>query len=103
MAFEVNLIASAKKDLFEAIEYYGKINHALAERFYSEFLELNSFLHANPHLALKYKYIRTYKLRSFPYVVHFVINDEAQIVTIIAIIFGKQEKTDFSNRFPDLQ
>ena len=102
MAFKVKVRASAKKDLFKAIEYYEEINQTLAKRFHSEFLELNTFLETNPHFAIKYKYIRTFKLRSFPYVVHFVINEKDQIVTIIAITFGKQQKTDFEYRVLDI-
>ncbi len=102
MAFEVWVKASAKKDLFKAIEYYEGINQTLAKRFYDEFLELNTFLGTNPHFAIKYKYIRTYKLRSFPYVIHFVINQKDQILTIIVIIFGKQQRTDFEYRALDI-
>ena len=102
MAFKVKLKASAKKDLFKAIEYYEEINQSLSERFYAEFLELRALFQTNPFFIIKYRSIRTYKLKSFPYVVHFVVNEENQLVTIIAIIFGKQQRTNFEYRFKDI-
>jgi mRNA-degrading endonuclease RelE of RelBE toxin-antitoxin system len=98
MAFKVDVKPSAKKDLYQAIEYYEWINHKLAKRLYDEFLELNALLTTNPHFPIKYKYVRTYKLKSFPYLVHFVINEKTKTLSIIVIIFGKQLTTDFEFR-----
>ena len=102
MGFKVLLAFSAEKDLEDAIDYYHQINQILPERFYDEFLELILLLETNPYFQKKYDLARTFKLKSFPYLVHFVINEECRVVKIIAIVFGRQEKTNFSNPFSDL-
>ncbi len=95
MAFDVLLIQSAEKDLNSAIEYYNKINTGLARKFYDEFLLVDSQLKTNPFFEIRYKNIRLLKLKSFPYLVHFFINEPLNQVVIIAIVFGKQERTNF--------
>lgn len=102
MAFKVKLLISARKDLEDAVEYYHKINPVLAKRFYDEFIELNLLLEKNPFFEIKYNFIRTYKLRSFPYLVHFLINEKSNLGMILAIVFGWRGKTNFEDRLSDL-
>lgn len=102
MAFKVKLLHSAQKDLEDAIGYYHKINTALAKRFYTEFIELSNILENNPFFEIKYHSIRTHRLRSFPYLVHFFINENSKLVVILAIVFGKRKKTNFGDRFFNL-
>lgn len=99
MSYKVTLLLSAQKDLEDALDYYAEINKALTTKFYEEFLQLNAILEQNPFFKTQYHTVRTYRLKSFPYLVHFVINEELNRVTIIAIVFGKQEKTTFDDRF----
>lgn len=99
MSYKVTLLLSAQKDLEIVLEYYNEISGALTTQFYREFVEMNSILEQNPFFKITYHSVRTYKLKTFPYLVHFVINEELNLVTIIAIVFGKQEKTNFGDRF----
>ena len=101
MVFKIKLLLSAQKDLEEAIEYYNQVNNKLSLKFYSEFLELNNLLEKNPFFEIRYNEIRTYNLKSFPYVVHFIINENLNLVIILAIVFGKMEKNKFQNRIPN--
>lgn len=94
MVFEVRIKPSAKEDLLKAIAYYNKINPILSQKFYSEFSGLNALLARRPHFAIKYKTIKTCKLKSFPYLIHFVVNEESKLVTIIAIKFGESRISD---------
>jgi hypothetical protein len=97
MAFDVKFLLSAEKDLEEIINYYNQINETLSEKLYTELLGLISLLKQNPFFEIKYATIRVYKLKSFPYSVHFSINEN--VVLIIAIAFGKQVKATFADRF----
>ena len=102
MAFDVKVKSSAKIDLFKAIAYYNKINPALSRRFFTEFSGLEALLKTKPHFAIKYKTIRTCKLKSFPYLIHFVVDEKNKLVTIIAVTFGRRLRTDFENRISDI-
>ncbi|MCC6372541.1 MAG: type II toxin-antitoxin system RelE/ParE family toxin [Bacteroidia bacterium] len=98
MAFKVKLIPSAENDLREAMAYYHSIRPNLGKMFFETFLQLNNTLQTNPFYAKKYKSVRTIALKKFPYLVHFIVDEEPQTVTIIAIIFGKGKKTTFAER-----
>ena len=101
MSYKVTLLLSAQKDLEDALDYCNEISKTLTSKFYEEFARLNSIPEQNPFFKTRYHSIRTYKLKSFPYLVHFVIDEELNRVTIIAIVFGKQEKTNFDDRLID--
>ena len=92
------MIPSAQKEFEEALEYYQKISPRLLQKFYSEFVELHELLEQNPFFEIRYSTVRAYKLKSFPYMVHFLINEESKKVIIIAIVFGKMKKTTFEDR-----
>ncbi len=98
MTFSIKLVPSAQKELEEALEYYLQISPNLLRKFYNEFVDLNELLEQNPYLEIRYKSVRTYKLKSFPYLVHFLINEELKKVIIIAVVFGKMKKTTFEDR-----
>lgn len=100
MAFEVNLSPSAKMDLEETFEYYNQASWSTAKKFYSEFINLHALLQQNPFFEIKYDVVRTCKLKSFPYVIHFIINEEQTNVTIIGIVFGGQKKINFMGGLP---
>ena len=98
MAFKVNLLLSAQKDLDKALEYYYRINPSLSKRYFEEFLQIKTILETNPYFEIKYGHIRTLKLNSFPYLVHYIIDESIPQVLILAIVFGKRKKSKFDTR-----
>lgn len=102
MIFKIKLIPSALEELEEALEYYQQISPRLFKKFYDEFVEFHKLLEHNPYFEIRYGYVRTYKLKSFPYMVHFLINEELKKVIVIAIVFGKMNKTTFEDRTKNL-
>jgi hypothetical protein len=98
MSFEVEVISSANIDLENGVEYYLAINKALAIKFLAEFQEMLILLEESPFFQVKYDMVRTVQLRSFPYLIHFMVNEKESRVIILAIVFGKQKKTNFRER-----
>ena len=98
MVFEVKFSVSAVEDLEKAIIYYDEISRDLSKKFHSEFEDLISVLEKKPYFEIKYSSVRTCNLKSFPYLIHFTINETTKKIIIIAVVFGKQQRTDFSNR-----
>lgn len=98
MGFRIVFIPSAKKDLEETIEYYFNIYQSLSQKFYIEFESLIQSLESNPFYEIKYSNVRSRHLKSFPYCVHFIVDEGKSLVSIIAITFSKQERTNFQSR-----
>jgi toxin ParE1/3/4 len=101
MSFEVEVISSAQSDLENGVQYYLAINTLLAAKFLSEFHLVLNQLEENPFFQIKYDTIRTIQLQSFPYLVHFSVNEKESRVIILAIVFGKLKKTNFSSRISE--
>ena len=98
MVFKIGLIPSAKKELEEAIDYYFNIYNSLTQKFLNEFENLIRDLETNPFYEKKYAGIRSRNLKSFPYCIHFIVDEEKELVSIIAIAFAKQKQSDFQER-----
>ena len=100
MGFDVRLIPSANLDLQRGIEYYLPFSKNLASKFLDEFYLILKQLEENPFFQIQLEPVRTIKLKHFPYIVHFIVDEISHKVIIIAIVFGKQKKTNFSERIP---
>jgi len=89
MAYELFISKQADGDIFDAIDYYDKINPLLSDRFLTELFDTLQKIRNNPQF---YSFIssnsmdkfRDVKLRSFPYVVIFEIHKT--IVYIAAVM-----------------
>lgn len=101
MVFKVKLIRSAQIDLADAIDYYYRIHPNLSLRFHDELMDLYGILEKNPFFSEKYRTVRTCNLKSFPYLIHFVIDEDVKQVLILAIVFGRMEKTTFEERISE--
>ena len=98
MVFKIVLIPSAREELEDAIEYYFKIYNSLSLKFYNEFDDFINVLETNPFFEKKYSNVRSGQLKSFPYCVHFIVDEEKLLVSIIAIAFAKQGRSNFQSR-----
>ena len=80
MVYELFISTQADGDIFDAIDYYDKINPLLSDRFLNELFDTFQKIKNNPQF---YSYIssnsmdkfRDVKLKSFPYVVIFEIHE----------------------------
>lgn len=73
-------------DVEKVVEYYEEKQTGLGKRFATQLqLTLNS-IKSNPFFAtIRYDDIRCTSLKKFPYLVHYHINEDEQIITILAV------------------
>ncbi|MGB0917285.1 MAG: type II toxin-antitoxin system RelE/ParE family toxin [Flavobacteriales bacterium] len=90
MAFEVILEPRAILDIQDAIDYYDQQLVGLGERFK---LTIDHYLQAisrNPNYQIRYKDYRALPTGKFPYLILFTVDDEEQLVYVMAIFHSSQ-------------
>lgn len=85
MRFVVVIDPLAIRDVQEAIDYYDEQSIGLGKRFESELNNHLSILEKNPLLRIRFDKVRCLLLKNFPFMVHYTVNENQQIVTIRAI------------------
>ena len=85
-SFDVELRIRAKEEVDEISFYYENLSFGLGKRFFKEFKESSRALAINPYFQLQYEDIRKIPLKSFPYSIHFRIDEDEMIVYIETIM-----------------
>ena len=75
------------KDLQEAINWYNQKQSGLGTRFFKAVKEQISRIKKSPFtIAVRYEDIRCAKLKGFPYLVHFKIYQDINLIRVIAVL-----------------
>ena len=83
--FKIYILDEAIKDLTEALEYYKNINPKLAKKFYSSTNSALNDLKKNPFYQIRYDEFRIKIVKHFPYIIHYIIDEQNQIVAVYGI------------------
>lgn len=90
-AFEVLTTAEADADADEALAFYDRISPSLGHRFLTEYKGRIA------HLAIgwawhqvRYRNVRFAKIRHFPYLIHYKVDEGKKHVRIIAVLHEKR-------------
>ena len=84
MNYNVIIVKEAKIDYRKSIFWYKDINPKLATRFNSSFKESLSIIKKNPLLfQIRYDEIRVKIFTSFPYAIHYSVNDNYIVIKLI--------------------
>ena len=84
--YKVQIQDKARLDIQDAVYYYEEQSKGLGKRFTSQVLEASKTLKINPHFQIRYDDVRCLKLKSFPYSLHYIIEEIEEIVIIYAVI-----------------
>jgi toxin ParE1/3/4 len=98
MAFNLIVSPLAKRDLQDAYEWYEEQSEGLGERFLNNLDEAFDELLQNPFYAVQYDSTRCLPVRIFPYMIHFYVNGERDIIYIVAIFHTKMNDTKWGKR-----
>ncbi len=96
--FLVKNVPEIDDDIKFALSYYSSITEKLADQFLERLAEINTLLQSNPFFEVKYGEVRTLMLKQFPYIVHFIVNEERKEVIVLAIAYAKENPIDYSKR-----
>ncbi|TNF25448.1 MAG: type II toxin-antitoxin system RelE/ParE family toxin [Bacteroidetes bacterium] len=83
--FEVIITPIALGDVQDAVDYYDEQSVGLGEKFEAELNEFLIALEHNPFFQNRYETVRCLPLKKFPFMVHFSILEEKQLVVVHAV------------------
>lgn len=75
MTFEIEILNPTQKDIQEAAQYYESRGAGLGSRFIEQLRKASAQLIANPFYEIKYKNVRTLLMPTFPYLLHYIVNE----------------------------
>jgi plasmid stabilization system protein ParE len=97
--FKVVILPLAKKDIYDAAQWYHKKQPGLGKRFTGEVRSTVSFIVKNPMAsAKKYDNVRTAVLNTFPFLIHYTIDEIKNIIVITAVLHTRRNPKIWENR-----
>ena len=86
MGFKLVYAAEVFDDLQKDIDWYNQKQYGLGSRFFKAVKEQISRIKKNPYsIAIRYDDIHCAKVKRFPYLVHYKIFQDLNIIKIIAV------------------
>ncbi len=86
MKWKVKIDPRAKLQIKEHFAYYELQQAGLGQRFIAAVLEHADVLERIPFTQIRYDKVRCMSIKGFPYMIHFIVNEEERIVTVYALI-----------------
>ncbi len=88
-AYKIIVSPRAQKEIEHAIDYYAIYSDNAPLNFVSMLKEGYEKLSENPFLGIRYKNVRSLKIKRFPYSLFFTINEENNSVRILSCFHNK--------------
>jgi hypothetical protein len=90
MPFSIILYPEAILDIQEGIDYYKLVSIELGKKFLFQINNTLSELKQFPFYEIRYDNVRMKKVKVFPYVIHFVVDEEKNLVEMYGVKFALQ-------------
>ncbi|WP_296684971.1 type II toxin-antitoxin system RelE/ParE family toxin [Flavobacterium sp.] len=86
MNWVLKIDIDAFKDIQEAIEWYELQLKGLGNRYKIQTIKSINSLKKNPFVfSIKYNDIRCRKIEKFPFLIHYIIDENKKIITVYAV------------------
>lgn len=93
------ILPLAKEDIKEAAQWYNKQKSGLGKRFTAYVRKKVRYIRENPeHITIRYKTTRTALVDTFPYMIHFTIDQENKTVIVSAVYATKDNPKKWTER-----
>jgi len=97
--YKAKVLPLAKKDIAKAATWYNSKQKGLGKRFIEETRSKVLSIRQNPKIyAIRYDLVRTTVLDIFPFLIHYVIDDEKKIIIILAVFHTSQNPEKWKHR-----
>lgn len=84
--FKVLFHNEALEQLQQSIDFYNTAQKDLGKRFALEVKATAQQLDKNPFYQIRYDDIRCFPLQKFPFMLHFRVNEELNLIEIFAVL-----------------
>lgn len=89
--FEIIILLRADLEVDEIAEYYESLSSGLGTKFFNEYQDYVETLKTFPFFEEKYNIVRILHLKKFPYTIHFTVDQNEKIVTVLAVTSNYQD------------
>ena len=90
MAYNLKISLRAQKEIINTIDLYISTIENAPNNFVIELQKIYRTLKINPFFEIRYKNIRSIKIKKYPYSIYFIIDEERQIVKILSCFHNKR-------------
>ncbi len=98
MTFKIKTEPEAKQDIQEGIDWYNEKQKGLGRKFHSQIKASIKHIKTNPFFMVRYNGIRCLPVKKYPYMIHFTVNEDLQIITIRAVFNTSKDPNDWKLR-----
>ena len=74
------------RDIQEAVDYYNVKQKGLGLKFKKDLQQVEQILQLNPFFQFRYKDVRCITMRKFPYMLHFKVFEENNLIVIYSVL-----------------
>jgi plasmid stabilization system protein ParE len=93
------ILPQAKTDIRNAVIWYENRQGKLGKRFIFEVRGCINRLNSNPYLfQIRYDYIRTAVVKSFPFLIHYTIDEDSKNVIIVSVFHTSMNPENWKDR-----
>lgn len=85
MAFDIKIEPEAHQDIQEGIDWYNEQQPGLGRKFYEEIKDTFKRLQTHPFFQIRYDKVRCLPLKSYPYMIHFTVDEQEKRVIVRAV------------------
>lgn len=90
MAYKLLVSIRAQNEIEKILDFYNAKSIVAPNLFIENLDEAYKILVLNPHFEIKYKNVRSLKIKRFPISLYFTINEKRKIVKILSCFHNKQ-------------
>ena len=98
MAYTLIIDPIAIQDIQKAIDYYDEQQPGLGKRFEAALNKHLITLEKNPFFRIRYDNVHGLPLKKFPYMVHFTIDEDQQVVIVRAVFHTALNPKEWKKR-----
>lgn len=90
MQFSLQFDERAVNDIDNSMSYYSQIEEGLEDSFFMDMTNRIQQLERNPFFQVRYANVRCLPLQTFPFMIHFTLDENNKLIKIRAIIHTRQ-------------
>jgi len=98
MPYKLNIKPEAHADIQEGIDWYNSRQPGLGKRFHSAVKQEFKLLRKSPLFQIRYDGVRCLPLKKFPYMVHFIVNEENKQIVVLGLICTYKDPAEWETR-----
>jgi plasmid stabilization system protein ParE len=93
------ILPEAKQDIKDSAKWYNSKQKGLGKRFTNHVRKKVHYIRENPeHIAVRFGETRTAMVDTFPYMIHFTIDDDNKTVIVSAVFATKDNPEKWNKR-----